>query len=297
MFHFFSKYKFHTLAILLCVFMSLSFCIFSFYMPKIVFAVQPTSSPEDTATYFSNNNYTEEEIDRYTIESTEIFYDALSYDGEFLTFDSTSVTPVSNEHNELVRMISANVDAMNELVREGVGYIDENYEFQPTVEDEYLQRYTAYNFKLKWNKASACLDGNFAIASSLFFLISKIYFNGEKFKIENSLDYLTDETFIDSLLETAENECLSLVASITFSTFDLDAIYNIASTMIDFRAILTASNLYLKIINIIIFLLLPSIADCSIVLYNSLFFDRGAKIVGCWIPTRKDRLGVSLSVL
>lgn len=54
-------------------------------MPKIVFAVQPTSSPEDTATYFSNNNYTEEEIDRYTIESTEIFYDALSYDGEFLT--------------------------------------------------------------------------------------------------------------------------------------------------------------------------------------------------------------------
>ena len=49
--------------------------------------------------------------------------------------------------------------------------------------------------------------------------------------------------------------------------------------------------------NVVMDLLLPSIADCRITLYNSILFNRGVGIIGCWFPWRGNSLGVSLSVI
>jgi hypothetical protein len=281
--------------------MCLSFGVFSVYAPKVAFAednVEDYARPEELMQYYTNGGYSEAEADQFARELEVVFGEAISIESGYIVFDPDNVEPTMDNHEELVEFITANVNAINQLVEEGVGCVDDYGEFHPSISDEYAMRYAAWNFKLKWNRVSVNLFGDFATASSLILLMAKIYFHGQSFSVKEDFGALEDRDYLEDLIHIAYNDgCSAYIQSKIAVIDELATINSIYSTFMAIKNIVQSANLYLKIINVVMDLLLPSIADCLITLYNSILFNRGVGIIGCWFPWRGNSLGVSLSVI
>ena len=300
--HFFKKHKFHLMALSLCLFLLACFCLSPFaYKKMYVYRSVAESGYYDALQleqYYSNSDITSEEIENITDEYTEEYMEYLHFDGQCLFFDIEHAPCETTEMQNAVVMIYNNVQAMNELVDLGAGVIDENYEFVFQGEDEYFQLFRAWGFKLKWNKASACFSGEFAIGMSLFFLIMRLINYAPNQSLSRMLNDLQSESYVQNLMRAAIMDASTALWDDFLSFFiETETILNLVQIVGILSTIIGSANIFVRVVKIVIDLLLPSVTDSLIVLYNAMINGRGAKLTCCWFPWRRDVVGTSLKVI
>lgn len=304
---FLSKPKFQFLTILLCIFMAIFFLSSYAISPKIAFAEDEEPviyyEPYELAPYLSNNEVTEDEIDGWAEQYVEPYKEALYFDddGELLIFEPWLVEE-GPYHYEIIETINTHVSIMNELVEEDLGYIDEDYTFQPTTRENLAARLRAYNFTLKWNKLSIRFDRELSIDASLCFLASRIFFDCLRIDVENVVELISTEEYLTKLLNEVINDIKGEVNSKIASTLSTLRGEPEKAEMLSMLSLVEdvskAPTLFLKAISIISAFFLPSILDSTIVLFSSLLFDYESTLTSCWIPIRKkDSFGASLNVV
>lgn len=189
-----------------------------------------------------------------------------------------------------LRMINKNITAMNELVKEDIGYINDSYEF--VFFDDYIELWALWNFSLKWNKLTLFMDSDAAIMWSLIVLGLRTIFHG--YNIKSTMASLSD----DGALVAIVQECCLVLPSDLMSGFVglfTDPVISILAN--SFSIILTMAgnaNVFIKALQIVVSIVLPSIVDGVVVLYNACKYDKGIELKLCWIPTWKDKWGLSI---
>ena len=176
-------------------------------------------------------------------------------------------------------MINRNISIMNELVDEKFGYINDEYELIFYIEDEYVQQWALWGVKVKWNKVTMNMDSDAAIVVALVTLGLRTVFHG--WDMRNTMIFMQDDAALVSVLQET---LLVIPPVISILANGLSILLTIAGN----------SSIFIKVITLAISIALPSIVDGVLVLYNACKYDKGVEVKGCWIPTWKDKWGISI---
>lgn len=321
------KKKSSIVAICLCVLIMVNFALGVYFMPirKVLAEGEIYEEIEnlelgfdgfqegEADQYLSNNDVSDEYIEEMYGYIEEIYYEYVSFDSEHIDFDMEYFVAIYGENFldeetfdmsylseeetfeiATLRMINENISVMNELVDEGYGYINDDFEFVIFSEDEYVQQWKIWNFKLKWNKFTVNVDSDCAIVLSIITLALRTSFHG--WNIHNTMNSLAADG--DAMLVAVLQECFAVlpsdIASGIVGLFADPVISILANSFSILLTIAGNSSLFLKIITLIISITLPSIVDGVVVLYNACRYDKGAELKGCWIPWIGDKWGFSI---
>ncbi len=270
--------------------------------------------------YLTGNDISDEYIDEQTEEITQQYIEYVHFDdnnaskrkliidetpidrkyGAIIYDEETDISEqIENEEDAyniaVVRMIHKNVDAMNEMVDEELGHINDDYEFVFDVTDESYARFRCYNFKLSWNGVSFNGDSDAAILFGGLALVIRVIFNSVKKDFQNAITELHNKT---GALETAINVSLESLQGDTFyqllSFFTNDTVYNLVNTCSFLIELFTGSVLIKKAIKIVIDHFTPTLLDGIIVLYQALKNYKGIQVKLCWRWSFRDSFGLSI---
>ena len=196
-----------------------------------------------------------------------------------------------------LRMIHRNINIMNELAQEDVGFISEDYEFVFFQEDEYVQpRWAFWGVQLKWNKLSVCADSDFATLISSVFLTGHLIFDIQSL-YDTLVQIQTDEGFMQYLLNQAYFYMPADLQMEMAECFSLDVIAVLTESLVNTVDIFFSSNLAWTILDILYGYFAPSLEDCIIILLNSVVYYRGISVTACWFPTWFDKWGFSIKLI
>lgn len=225
-----------------------------------------------------------------------------------------------------VRAIRRNLNAMNELVDEELGYINYAYEFvfyidpadveippmesnseqtppeepdpdpttppaeEPPLDSAALSWYWE-NPTLAWNKFSVNMGSGLAIIFSIATLIIQYGLYG--FDIfdntsVNDMETIINNTITTCVLSVSDDLAAGFVGLVSTPLFGVLA--NVFSYMLQF----TSHTPIIAVIRIVLSIMLPSLLDGIIVLYRAIAFNEGAELTACWIPTWWDKWGFSI---
>lgn len=191
-----------------------------------------------------------------------------------------------------VSYIKNNIDLMNRLTDEEVGYITNDYEFEFFESDDYVELWRVWGFKLKWNKITANFDSNWATVFSLITLI--ITFGDFCRDLNDAVCALSNEYVINDIILLAYNNTPGELTDSIIGLFNNKVLGILASIVSIASGILSSGSLVYRIIKIVISFLMPSTIDSLLVLFNSLLFNAGVQLTACWIPTWWDKWGISI---
>lgn len=262
--------------------------------------------------YLSTYGMPDDYVDRIYNDIERTYGQYVSLRGDFIVFDMEPFERMygdflndaydmsdlhENEEFEVrtLRMINQNMSVMNELVEEGYGYINENLEFVFDCEDdEYVQLWKVWNFVPRWNKFTFNGDSDVAIAVSIVTLALRTIFYGYDFK--SSVKRLAEEG--DAVLVSIFRECFAIlpsdIAGGIVGLFSDPVISILANSFSILITMLENSSLLGKIFSLLISIVLPSIVDGVVVLYNACKYGRGIEIKACWFPWKGDKYGASI---
>ncbi len=263
--------------------------------------------------YLSNSDVSDEYIDyvdNYVEETYKEYIRFDDYNYEYLTLDighfeelygvgflswNFDITDYSEEEAfeiATLRMINRNISIMNELVDEKFGYINDEYELIFYIEDEYVAQWELWGVKVKWNKVTMNMDSDAAIVVALVTLGLRTVFHG--WDMRNTMISLQDDAVLVSVLQETLLVIPSDIASGIAGLFTDPVISILANGLSILLTIAGNSSIFMKVITLAISIALPSIVDGALVLYNACKYDRGVEVKGCWIPTWKDKWGISI---
>jgi len=191
-----------------------------------------------------------------------------------------------------VRMIRRNLKKMNELVDQDLGEITEDYEFVFYETDEYVEQWRMWNFKLTWYKVGAFFDSDVAILFSILLITPAILAEGINLSKTVS-DIKNNEELIKFVIDEALLYLPTEIWAYIVSALSSELMGYIISACEWGLKILEASDKVWAVIKILYDILMPSVSDCALVLYNAAVRDRGVEIKLCWIPTWWDKWGLT----
>lgn len=284
--------------------------------PSLKNEVYALSSEDNFESYLSGNLISDtyiEEVDEILVEKYE---DYLYFDGPYIEMELTEIEEeyggiiydysidaidYVDEEEDLfdiaaVRMIRRNISVMNELVSEDCGEITDDGEFVFYADDQYVARWLCWDLQLKWNKYSVKFDSDFTIAFSIFFMIPALITGINSF-LETIRGISNREDLIIEAVMQSFFYIPTEFASQIVSYFTSDIMGYLVSAVSWAVDIALASNTVWKVFEIAYGILMPSITDCVVVLYNAIKEQRGSSFQLCWIPTWKDKWGVSIKTL
>lgn len=276
-----------------------------------------TEEEIDYDTLLTGNDISDEYIEQLDEQVTDLYLEYIYLDNSHIRM---STTPIEQKYGSIillddfitdmididddddyfhiatVRMIHRNMEIMNELVDDEDGYIDENFEFF-FWDTSTLARFRAWNFQLKWNKITADFDKDFAVIASTIILIFRLRYDLREgiSDIDDLIDKYyddRDQLIVDLLLKVfidlpsgiavhfiaKQNEALAQIGNL--SSMIIENLQNIPT--------------FKKCLKKLLFSLIPDIKDSLSILYNSLFYQKGASIKVCWLPTYQDKWGISI---
>ena len=195
-----------------------------------------------------------------------------------------------------VKMIRTNISIMNALYDEQLGYIDNNYEFIFTESDNYVAQWSAWDFKIKWNKLNVKFDRDFAITFSGLFLVANLVVQATS--LYRTLNEISNNPgVISSVISDACDDIqISLLNQIAALQNNSSLTYAV-NTVTTALQILSAGNVAYKVFEVIFGVLMPSIEDSLVVLYNSIKYSVGMSLQLCWIPTWGVKWGFQIKPL
>ena len=311
--------KLHFIALFLTLFM-ISFFGFSCFSYKKVSAdgyddYYGTSeyTLDEIANLYSNGDLSEDAIEAGCGELTAGLQEYLFLDTDgYLHFDYDG----SPDYNiEAVFCVERNVNAMNELVDLGLGYIEDvSFEFildpghslcgldnQTRAVSNFFE---IYNFKLRWNKATISGNSQFAVVMGMVFLIADIGLVAQTTPLKRILLNLTEPATVQEILAEVVKELKKDLShtALEFAVMNIfdeeinpNTIEMIAAIIGMAANYIHTGTAFTSAFKVIAGLFLPSMLDCLISMYLALFFDSGLNMIACWFPTRRDDVwGIAL---
>ncbi|MBQ8295157.1 MAG: hypothetical protein IJX87_01850 [Clostridia bacterium] len=313
MLQYFKKNKFHILAMALCLFM-LAFVSLTPFTYKTALADdydwQSEYTVEEVSSLYTNNE-SESSVDEKNFSYLRAVKNCISFDDyDHLVLDTGEAYSVADV--EAVEAVEKNIQAMNELADLGLGYINEDFEFVFDEESNsfyQLAKSRSLAFKLTWRKATLyCYDNDYATAISTLFLAVKLGTSLLTHSVTDMLTIYSNSFEVQNLLQNANYYIYSDICSnindeifwevINFNVgVNAEAYYQIADIINKVLNSISKGCIFMTAFKIICDLILPSYLDCFITLYTTIHFGSGVKVSGCWWPSRRDTLGVSLEAI
>ena len=303
--HIFTKLKMSVTALTLCFVTLVSLALMPFCRRIVVFADGSINNIDYVESLYTNGGMTDEELAEGELEINETYGQFLAFNEEDeLTF-SENIQSMDGLDPEIVEMIQNNVDAMNFLVEEGVGYINSDAEFVFTETDEYFQQFRSWGFNLRWNRMWASYDKDYATIFAIFFLaVSLKGIVGDFIKKPQQIDgsqiaaYVNDKSTLETLIYEARRTAMASGLRSEIANFVKDQRLATLYLLVgEATSLVAGSTLFGKILKVALAFISPSISDCLLILYNAGRFQKGVSVTVCWIPTRRDRLGVTFKTL
>lgn len=196
----------------------------------------------------------------------------------------------------VVRMIHKNVTAMNEMVDEGLGHINNNYEFVFDVTDERTARWVTYYFNFSWRGIYWDADSEIATIFALVVLGFKAFFRSKDLiATYRKLSY--DYEKLAYVIEQALFIMPTDIAAQMVAFFSNEVIANLINICSWAMEIFTGTKILRKVFDIVIGLCTPSFVDCMVILYNAEKNGVGIAVRAFWIPPRGERFGVAIKSL
>ena len=211
--------------------------------------------------------------------------------GGHLHFDKSGLIFSSDFDTASADMVDRNVKLMNEIVDEGLGHINKDKELVPEQNEELSEAWEVWGFYLKWNKVGAKFDYHYAKVFSIIGLTANVFLN---IKGMAALAEKVDENgVLASIITDLLVKLPTSIAAGMVGYFNsiLGYLCNFVPIVI---GVVSASGPVGIILEIILPILLPSIVDCAVVLYNACRHNKGCEVKFCWIPWFKDKWGLSL---
>ncbi len=259
--------------------------------------------------YLTGNDISDEYIDEQTEEITQQYIEYVHFDdnnaskrkliidetpidrkyGAIIYDEETDISEqIENEEDAyniaVVRMIHKNVDAMNEMVDEELGHINDDYEFVPDVNDNSYERWKFFGFRLTWTALTFNCDSDFAILFAGITLFVQLLFQAKDFaKALNTMRTQTEKLAL--VIDTALNKLPNNIMYQMILFYSNDVVSDIINICALFVEVFTGSALAKKAVNIILNHLAPSVVDCIVVMYNAIKDYRGMQVKFCWRKT------------
>ncbi len=270
--------------------------------------------------YLTGNDISDEYIDEQTEEITQQYIEYVHFDDNNaskrkLIIDETPIDmkygaiiyeeeidiseQIENEEDAyniaVIRMIHKNVNAMNQMVEEELGYINDDYEFEFNETDESYARWRMNKPIWSWNCVRIPADSDWAIFFASFFLFFKTAFNTvvscmEAFdSLKTKYEQLADK--IQYALFYVPNDIATQMVAF-FSNTMVSSLIGICSWVLQ---VVSSTHPFLRALFIIVDICTPSLLDCIVILYNAAL-NRSINVKICWIPTWWDNWGISIQI-
>ena len=246
--------------------------------------------------YLTNSDVSEEQIAETDRLVEERFYDKL-YRDEYghLYLDTSDVDETDDFDVATAQMIEQNLAAMNAMVDEGVAYIDDSYELVVIGDDDFLQQWSAWGFKLSWNKVTVNMDKDYAILFSSICLVVNVV--TISYNIKNLAKNISDKNGMKDVLYAALNVLPSDISRYIVAFFTNDAIATLLETLCAAVQLLISSNPIVTVLSIVLSYIVPGLVDSVVVLYNACRYNKGMYVKFCWLPWFGDHWGLTIKSL
>ncbi len=306
-------------ALALSLFLIISFLLSPFMFPVSMsnrLAKAETGMQATISSYLPGYDITDEEMDENAERIMNTYSQYVEFDGSgnYLrlsteayahfgnteaievydyNFDDTNFTDEQLIAIGEIRMIYYNIEIMNQLVENELGYIDSNGEFVFTEFDNtMLSRWACWGFSLKWYKLSVNFDSDWAILFSILALIAGLWANFD------SLDeYLCEAKSATTVEESIELGCKVVdkrIQNIIKNFFSDDAISEIIDLTSMLADVIRSASVVNTVLTTIFKYVIPDLEDSIIVLYKASKFGYGVKLTICWVPVWGQKWGLSI---
>ena len=283
-----SKSKFIFLITLL---VTLIICFSIFSTP--VANAKAVSEMEVLESKLSNSSITNDYVDEVSEEIEVIYEQYISYDSNEHMYLKIDEIPEEYYDESTIEMIETNIYIMNQLVDEGVAMYDSQNELE-IINDEFAQQWAAWGFQISWNKLSVNFDKDFAKMFAFGCLAANVTLNINS--VKSLANYIGKDGFVSAILVDAFTYLPADIGSGIVSYFTNSTVLGYLCDIFPIMVgCLTSSSIAGIVLSIIMPILLPSIVDCVIVLYNACRYNKGVNLKICWIPWFGDKWGLSLS--
>lgn len=273
-------------------------CCFMNFMSTSTANADALNEEEILESYLTNSDIAEEYIEEISSEIEDTYSKFLKHDSDGrLLLDVNSIS--EEYYNEgTVDMISTNISIMNELVDEGVALINENSELE-IIDEDFAQQWAYWGFSISWNKLCIKFDKDVALVFGFFFLTVAIYSNFSSVasianymaNMDGSAQYSMISAIILDATAMLPADIGSGIVGYISNSWILSYLANILPI---FLGAVSSANILGRVFAIILPIILPSIVDCVIIIYNALKYNKGVEIKICWIPWFGDKWGLSL---
>lgn len=307
-------------ALALSLFLMISFLLSPFIFPVSMsnrLAKAETAVEEEISSYLSGYGITDEEMDEQAeriastysqyvdFESNGIYLrlDPLLYEAQYgdavenrdFDFDNANFSEEELLAIRDMRTIYTNINIMNALVDEELGYIDQYGEFIFTQFDSTMTaRWRTWGCTLRWNRLTVNMDADWAkliaAAGCVLNLVDGID------TLNDVIDELTNDDYMIEILAVGFNYLPEEISSRIISFFSDSKVQTLVDAISITVDLLETATVLGKVIKVLIEFLTPDIEDCIIVLYKACKFNYSMKLTCCWIPTWTTKWGISIKV-